>query len=159
MTLQWKKGRNPYVHNPHGFLQLGPFAKPNEIIPQEKKLRTKLKRSREALTLAGVALGEHDLGEASKQLRDPASLARALLLVHPQNRLNVRRRKQLTGEIRDENNERTLVDTLKFRRPAGLCWFAPSPRESLVLADWREFAADLEPRGAMERLLDIEYDR
>ena len=158
MTLKWHEDRNPYVFNPFGILQLGPFAKPNEIVPQEKKLRTKLKRGSQTLELAGVTLEEHDLGDASKQLRDPKSLAEALLLVHPQTRINARRRKSLIESVLGEDSAAPLADRVKFNHAGGVCWFAPPATEALEQPTWEQIAGSLAAGGGTDLLLDIEFD-
>lgn len=159
MTLTWKRGRNPYRSSPFGILRLGPFARPNEIVPQERKLRGKLSGGDgEVLAIDGEPIDAHALGDATTQLLDAHGLLRALLLVHAQVRINPRQRAKLAAELRALTAALADPPPLKWRHAAVVSWWLPVPDAALVpLPQADEFGLPA-ANDVGDRALDIVFD-
>lgn len=156
MNTKWRRGRNPYVHNAFGVLQLGAFATPNTIGPQENKLKRRLKTGKQ-IELGGQALTEHDIAQASNKLRDPYGRAESLLLVHRQQKLDQKRLKKLSTEVIEICAQETH-EAIPLRSPTSLFWFVPIPDVDVITKpDWDSL--EVAAAGSDDDLqLDIVWD-
>ncbi len=156
MESKWRRGRNPYVHNAFGVLQLGAFATPNTIGPQENKLKRRLKTGKQ-IELGGHPLTEHDIAQASNKLRDPYGRAESLLLVHRQQKLDQKRLKKLSAEV-IEVCAQEAQEKIPFRASTSVFWFAPLPDVDVIPEpEWESLEVDA-AGSDFDQLLDIVWD-
>jgi hypothetical protein len=156
MTVKWRRGRNPYVHNAFGVLQLGAFATPNTIGPQENKLKRRIKTGKQ-IEIGGQPLTEHDIAQASNKLRDPYGRAESLLLVHRQQKLDQKRLKKLSAEVIEVCAQETH-ETIPFRSLTSLFWFVPLPDVDVIpMPDWESLEIDA-VGSDVDLQLDIVWD-
>jgi hypothetical protein len=156
MPLKWLRGVNPYVFNYLGKLRIGPNTPPAHFQPQARRFTQRLAAG-ERIELAGEALDEHAINEASRKLLDPGARAEELVLAHPQQSQAASSLKAVVDQIQREAvlNE---LSTPSLVDPAAIYWFLPNPSPDAVeLPDFR--ALGLVMAGDKEDLdLDIVFD-
>lgn len=81
MPLRWMRGKNPYTESGFQELQLGPAARPPQIVAQANNLRLQIEAGR-SLTIAGKPLNATDIHRAAALLREASARAEELLLTH-----------------------------------------------------------------------------
>lgn len=158
MPMKWEPGRNPYVLTYFAKLRLGSSATPRVVIAQAEDLTKRLVVGQKVV-VAGVALDEHTINDASARLREPESLAEELLVTHAQPRQDSSRQiKQVTGRLAtlasvpDEHSPLALAD------PEALFWFLPVPEADAVeLPEWSALGL-VSPGAPQDLALDVVFD-
>jgi hypothetical protein len=79
--MQWEPPKNPYRLNAFRILQLGAGATPAQIVAQSSNLGRRISAGT-SLKIGGESLDLPAVTQAAATLRDPATLAEELLLVH-----------------------------------------------------------------------------
>ena len=130
MPLTWKRGRNPYVHNAFGALQIGPATPPLRLHALAEKRKPKPNAA--AGDDADARAAAHAVDEAQKCLRDPAQRAEEQLLAHPQTHADGDKRRRLGTEIRKAAQVPESPPALVLRSAAALYWFTPLPAAACV---------------------------
>lgn len=156
MPLKWEPGRNPYVFNYFGKLEVGPSANSVNIIQQAEKRASSVKSKK--IELCSVQLDEHAIIQARMALSEPKSRAEELLLVHP---VPYHDRGGLNSKISQLKSQAVLperIERIPLHHPLAVFWFIPEPgKEASSLPEWEEFGFagpdDLEDLG-----LDIVFD-
>lgn len=159
MPFKWERGRNPYVFNFFGMLQLGSNARPDEITSQAKERIKVIKNStRGKVELAGVELDEHAITAASAALRSAKTLAEELLLVQPQTRQERGKLKKLAADIEREAALPKQPDQFPLHHPLAIFWLLPEPGIEVAPApQWEEFKL-VKGGDPEDRDLDVVFD-
>lgn len=160
MPLRWEKGKNPFVHNYFGILHVGANTPPAQIVAQARELKTKLDAGKEVTSVAGTALDEFAINDASQNLLEAASRAEEMLLAHrqPPRGVNKSEVQKLCKALTEATELPEDDSTLPLRDATSLFWFVPQPGVDLFdLPDWRELCLEDEHSEA-DQLLDVVFD-
>lgn len=158
MPFKWELGKNPYVFNYFGKLELGPTAKPGQIVTQARMRSQTANAQPGKLQLGGVVLDEHVIMEASGKLREPAALAEELLLVHPQTRRERDRLTKVVEELRQITAVPEYMQQVRLHHPLALLWLLlPPGAEAAELPVWSDLGLS-EAGDEADQALDIVFD-
>ena len=158
MPLKWTWGRNPFVDTHLGRLGLGPNATAVQVVHRASELKKKLASSL-SVSVGGLSLDEHAVEEARASLLENDTLARELVLVHPQTQ---RQSLQLRDQVRELEEVVTTSGSLQvaveLNHALCLLWFLPAAwPEPLELPELEAF--ELVGAGDTEDLaLDVVFD-
>jgi hypothetical protein len=160
MPLEWKRSQNPYRCHDFARLQLGPNARPTQVLAQARNLVQRLAAG-DVLAVGDEPLDERAIHEASKRLRDPVMLAHELLLVHAPPRAarpTAGALPAVVAELAKVPPPRDRAATPDLNHPLGLLWFVPTPDEAVVgCPTWSELGL-VEPGDQDDLRLDIVFD-
>jgi hypothetical protein len=158
MPFKWQKGKNPYVSNSYGTLQLGPNASPQEVKGKTKSLMQLLSCGQRVQSASGEPLTEYEVAEADKILTSVQFAPEELLLVHPQPKSEgPSRLKALAEQVRKAASfsGRPIIP---LRHSIGIFWFVPLPGpEAAELPPWEELGMT-GPADPEDLALDIVFD-
>lgn len=159
MPLKWERGKNPYIYNYFGKLQVGPNMRPTQIVAQARSLVQMIIAGEDIRCAANFPLDEHAINEASSKLRDPRALAEELLLVHPQpEREKTGKVKKLVDQIKQKATMPKCDTPIPLLHPLAVFWLIPTPgQEAVDLPDWDELGF-VGPGDPEDLLLDIVFD-
>jgi hypothetical protein len=157
MPLKWKKGCNPYVHNYFNFLGAGPRATPAQIVQFANNRNTAITHG-QPIEIGGVTLDKHAVSDASKELRQPRSLAEELLLVHPPGEQQQAAANSPIERIRQAATWPIDRTAPELSHPLALFWFLPAPTLEVVpRPEWSQLRL-VAPGDPQDTCFDIVFD-
>jgi len=147
MPLEWKRGKNPYVYNFFGVLQVGPNTTERHINHLAKQLSNRIK-----------ALDDHQIGEARGALLSEERRALELLLVHPEIGQKKSRLKEVVKDLRQTAVLAESYDSLPLVHPVGIFWFLPQPEVDAAVWPPLEDFHLVNPGDDADTQFDIVFD-
>ena len=148
MPLEWKRGKNPYIHNYFGILGVGPNTPINKIVFITQQL-AKIKASEAE---------RHEVADAGSKLQKDEIRVAELLLVHPQPSHDERHYKSTKEQIQEVAQLPAVYYPIPLRHPGGIFWFLPAPGpEAAAWPAWEELQL-VGPNDPADLELDIIFD-
>jgi len=157
MPLEWKRGKNPYVYNFFGVLQVGPNTTERHINHLAKQLSNRIKAGFPP-KLEDEELDDHQIGEARGALLSEERRALELLLVHPEIGQKKSRLKEVVKDLRQTAVLAESYDSLPLVHPVGIFWFLPQPEVDAAVWPPLEDFHLVNPGDDADTQFDIVFD-
>ena len=157
MPIQWKRGKNPYVHNSFGVIGVGPNTPRNTALALGIDLAKKVKAGGR-VELGGEPLDAQQIAEAQKVMQEDELRVRELLLVHPAVRQDLSKLKDVVRKLHQVALLPRGQEPLPLVHPLAALWFVPPPGAEAALWPPLEDFHLVGPGEPPDLELDIVFD-